>query len=121
MAPVSASSRSDGKSRRAPVRVRCWCTGMPRPCTTRPANLAATLTGAWIVLVTAVLQGLGWLVAEILIEAELGTPFWLWPAVNLANAFLSLLQATLLTVLPQTPTIRAIGRLWPAAAAALAV
>src|SRR6266540_3236223 len=86
-----------------------------------PAILAATLTGAWIVLVTAVLQGLGWLVAEILIEAELGTPFWLWPAVNLANAFLALLPAILLAVLPKSPTVRAIGRLWTAAAAALAV
>jgi hypothetical protein len=86
-----------------------------------PAIVAAVLIGAWIVLVTAVLQGLGWLVVEVLIESDLGTPFWLWPVISLVNAGLVGLPVILLAVVPRSPAVRASGQTWAKAAAALGV
>jgi Subtilase family len=93
----------------------------PAPARRWPAILAAVVTGLWLTGVTAVLQAAGWLVTEVLTEAEVRTPFWLWPAINITNGFLALVPAVLLAILPKAAPVRAAGRLWTVASVALVV
>jgi len=83
-------------------------------------SIAAVLVGVWIVAGTALLQGVGWFVAELLFSLGEPVPPWAWPVVAWINAGLVAAPAGLVWALarhvagggPHLAGARAAGRAW---------
>ncbi|HEU4424377.1 MAG TPA: peptidase S8, partial [Pilimelia sp.] len=83
------------------------------------AIVAAVALGVWAVGLTVVVQGLGWLVDQILLASGFTTPPWLWPLAAVVNALLVAVPAALLAIVPRSPAVRSAGRAWLLGAIAL--
>jgi subtilisin family serine protease len=83
------------------------------------AVVAAGLTGTWVVGVTVVLQGLGWLADQLLIYYAGTPPWWIWLVAGLLNAVLVGVPSALLAFIPRSAAVRATGRVWLVGAAAV--
>jgi subtilisin family serine protease len=84
--------------------------------------LAAVLLGIWVVGVIVVVQGLGWLVEQVLVAGlDIGVPWWLWPLAGLIAAGLVAIPAVVLALGSRRDTVRTAGTAWTKAAGALAV
>ncbi|MFF5173940.1 S8 family serine peptidase [Micromonospora sp. NPDC000089] len=85
------------------------------------AVVVAALAGGWTATVVALLQASGWVADQLLLAGGRDRWVWLWPAVGVASALLAGLPALLLALLPRSAAVRSTGRVWLAAALALAV
>ncbi|WP_091090404.1 S8 family serine peptidase [Micromonospora nigra] len=74
--------------------------------------VAAALVGCVAVVVTAVLQILGWGVDQLLLASGLDRALWLWPTVVLVTVLAVGVPALLLALLPRAASVRATGRVW---------
>ncbi|MDG4822523.1 S8 family serine peptidase [Asanoa sp. WMMD1127] len=83
--------------------------------------VAALVAGFWIVLGTVVAQTLGYLVDQLGLLTSLSLPVWRWPLAGAVGFLLICVPVLLTAVLAVAPGLRAAGRAWFAAAAALAV
>src|SRR5690606_24060093 len=81
--------------------------------------VAAVLIGAAGATFTVSAQVAAWLVEQFLLVAGLPQPAWLPPAASALTAAIFGGAATLLATLPQSATIRTIGRAWALSAVAL--
>ncbi len=79
--------------------------------------VATVVVGLWAVGVTAALDGVAWLVGQVLPD----TPAWPGPVAGALTGVLVGGPALLLALLPKSPVIRATGRAWALGALALAV
>jgi len=83
-------------------------------------SIATVLVGVWIVAGTALLQGVGWFVAELLFSLGEPVPPWAWPVVAWINAGLVAAPTGLVWALarhvagggPHLVGARAAGRAW---------
>ncbi|WP_089015897.1 S8 family serine peptidase [Micromonospora inositola] len=94
----------------------------PAPAPDRPGPwpvVAAVLVGGWIALVTVLGQVVGWAVDQAVLVAGLDRAVPTWPLVALGTVLLVGAPTLALALLPRSPTVRAVGRIWLAAALAL--
>ncbi|MEV0429867.1 S8 family serine peptidase [Micromonospora sp. NPDC050495] len=83
------------------------------------AVVAAVATGVWAVLVAVPGQLVGWVVDQLALVSGLDRPVPVWPVVALVTVLLVGAPTLALALLPRSPVIRAVGRVWLAGAVAL--
>ncbi|HEX6873590.1 MAG TPA: hypothetical protein VF163_21030, partial [Micromonosporaceae bacterium] len=100
--------------------------GQPPAWTTVLMGLLAIAVGIWTVVVTALVQGVGWLFGDVATSVGEPVPGWFWPVLAWAGAGLVALPSGLLWLLatvvtPNLAGVRAAGRAWTTAALATGV
>ncbi len=77
------------------------------------------LVGGWTVLVTVLGQVIGWAVDQAVLVAGLDRTVATWPLVALGTVLLVGAPTLALALLPRSPAVRTVGRVWLAGALAL--